>query len=95
MSVLSPCAVALQLLVCFICAQLVVSFLDKPWVSDFHPKSTLTKYSYFPESDRLKMIEETKKMFYFGYDSYMNHAFPMDELNPILCTGRGPDYDNP
>lgn len=41
------------------------------------------------------MVNETKKMFYFGYDNYMNLAFPLDELNPILCNGRGPDYDNP
>jgi len=34
-------------------------------------------------------------MFYFGYDNYMNFAFPKDELDPIHCTGRGPDYDNP
>lgn len=53
------------------------------------------KYSHFPESRRLEMINETKKMFYFGYENYMNLAFPLDELNPILCNGRGPDYDNP
>ncbi|CAG2180784.1 unnamed protein product, partial [Oppiella nova] len=34
-------------------------------------------------------------MFQFGYDSYMRYAFPADELNPIACTGRGPDRDNP
>lgn len=34
-------------------------------------------------------------MFYFGYDNYMNFAFPKDELDPIHCTGRGPDHDNP
>ncbi|KAJ7326047.1 ER degradation-enhancing alpha-mannosidase-like protein 1 [Desmophyllum pertusum] len=34
-------------------------------------------------------------MFYFGYDNYMNFAFPKDELDPIHCTGRGPDYDDP
>ncbi|KAL8558834.1 ER degradation-enhancing alpha-mannosidase-like protein 1 [Nucella lapillus] len=34
-------------------------------------------------------------MFYFGYDSYMEYAFPEDELNPIDCTGRGPDYEDP
>lgn len=28
-------------------------------------------------------------MFYFGYDNYMEHAFPEDELDPIHCTGRG------
>ena len=34
-------------------------------------------------------------MFEFGYDNYMQHAFPMDELDPIHCTGRGPDRLNP
>ena len=53
------------------------------------------KYGNFPESDRLEMLEESRKMFQFGYDNYMKHAFPKDELNPIYCTGRGPDYENP
>lgn len=39
--------------------------------------------------------EQAKEMFYFGYDNYMKYAFPMDELDPIHCRGRGPDYDNP
>ena len=60
------------------------------WGDDFQQK-----YSHFPESLRLQMVNETKKMFYFGYDNYMNLAFPLDELNPILCNGRGPDYANP
>ncbi|KAI8849007.1 glycoside hydrolase [Chytridium lagenaria] len=34
-------------------------------------------------------------MFYHGYDNYLKHAFPKDELNPILCSGRGPDYSDP
>lgn len=41
------------------------------------------------------MLEETREMFTFGYDSYMKYAFPKDELDPIHCTGRGPDYENP
>ena len=53
------------------------------------------KYAYFSESDRLKTLEEVKEMFYFGYDNYMKFAYPQDELNPIYCSGRGPDYDNP
>lgn len=53
------------------------------------------EYMVYPENRRLEMLEEAKKMFYFGYDSYMNFAFPFDELNPILCNGRGPDYKNP
>ncbi|XP_049844612.1 ER degradation-enhancing alpha-mannosidase-like protein 1 isoform X2 [Schistocerca gregaria] len=54
-----------------------------------------SKYGAFPEKLRLQMLEESKKMFYFAYENYMEYAFPMDELNPIMCTGRGPDYDNP
>ncbi|XP_077977532.1 ER degradation-enhancing alpha-mannosidase-like protein 1 [Glandiceps talaboti] len=53
------------------------------------------KYSHFPESERLKRLEDVKRMFYFGYDNYMKHAFPQDELDPIHCTGRGPDKENP
>ena len=41
------------------------------------------------------MMNDVRKMFYFGYDGYMKYAFPMDELDPINCVGRGPDYDNP
>lgn len=53
------------------------------------------KYGSFPEELRLQLREEAREMFYFGYNNYMKHAFPMDELNPILCSGRGPDYANP
>lgn len=53
------------------------------------------KYSVFPDSLRLKMLQEAKKMFYFAYDNYMEYAYPMDELNPIYCIGRGPDYNDP
>ena len=34
------------------------------------------------------MLEETRKMFTFGYDSYMKYAFPQDELDPIHCKGK-------
>ncbi|XP_071082852.1 ER degradation-enhancing alpha-mannosidase-like protein 1 isoform X2 [Haliotis cracherodii] len=54
-----------------------------------------TKYGHFSETERLEMLQASKNMFYFGYDSYMKYAFPQDELNPINCSGRGPDYDNP
>ncbi|XP_054280112.1 ER degradation-enhancing alpha-mannosidase-like protein 1 isoform X2 [Macrosteles quadrilineatus] len=53
------------------------------------------RYGSFPESLRLELLEKAREMFYFGYNNYIEHAFPKDELNPILCTGRGPDYDNP
>lgn len=53
------------------------------------------KYSSFPEWKRVQMLDEAKAMFHFGYDNYMKYAFPKDELDPIHCSGRGPDYDNP
>ena len=53
------------------------------------------KYRYFSENERVQLREKAKQMFYFGYDNYMNFAFPKDELDPIHCTGRGPDYNNP
>lgn len=53
------------------------------------------KYGSFTKEMRQEMMEEVQKMFYFGYDGYMKHAFPLDELDPINCVGRGPDYDNP
>ncbi|CAH2312693.1 ER degradation-enhancing alpha-mannosidase 1, partial [Pelobates cultripes] len=53
------------------------------------------RYSSFPAGLRLEMREMARSMFAFGYDNYMKHAFPEDELNPILCQGRGPDTLNP
>ena len=53
------------------------------------------RYRPFSESDRLYYKNSAKEMFYHGYDSYMRHAFPLDELNPVACTGRGPDTNNP
>ncbi|XP_029457318.1 ER degradation-enhancing alpha-mannosidase-like protein 1 isoform X2 [Rhinatrema bivittatum] len=53
------------------------------------------RYSSFPEALREQMREMARRMFAFGYDNYMRHAFPDDELNPIDCQGRGPDTGNP
>ena len=46
----------------------------------------------FSEEKRLQFLQDTKQMFYWGYDNYMTHAFPFDELNPVNCTGRGHDW---
>ncbi len=53
------------------------------------------RYGHFSESERLQMVEEAKQMFFHGYDNYLRHAFPQDELDPIHCAGRGPDIENP
>lgn len=62
----------------------------------FHRPDGFDKlYGHFPESLRLETLKEARAMFEFGYDNYMKYAFPMDELNPIDCVGRGPDMENP
>ncbi|KAJ5734155.1 hypothetical protein N7493_002941 [Penicillium malachiteum] len=35
----------------------------------------------FLESDR----QETERMFYHGFENYLSHAFPEDELRPLTC----------
>ncbi|XP_039179496.1 ER degradation-enhancing alpha-mannosidase-like protein 1 isoform X2 [Crotalus tigris] len=49
----------------------------------------------FPPQLRAQLRDAARSMFSFGYDSYMAHAFPQDELNPIDCRGRGPDLADP
>ncbi|KAF9354580.1 alpha mannosidase-like protein [Mortierella sp. AD094] len=46
------------------------------------------------ESRRLILRQEAKDMFMHGYNGYLNNAFPKDELNPVACSGRGPDKYN-
>ncbi|KZT24443.1 glycoside hydrolase family 47 protein [Neolentinus lepideus HHB14362 ss-1] len=46
-------------------------------------------------SRRLQTREKVRELWYHGYDNYMTHAFPLDELAPLSCTGRGPDWSNP
>ncbi|XP_061474528.1 ER degradation-enhancing alpha-mannosidase-like protein 1 [Rhineura floridana] len=49
----------------------------------------------FPPQLRTQLRDAARSMFAFGYDNYMAHAFPQDELNPIDCRGRGPDLADP
>ncbi|KAF9576529.1 alpha mannosidase-like protein [Mortierella alpina] len=46
------------------------------------------------EVRRHLLRNEAKTMFMHGYHGYLNHAFPKDELNPVACSGRGPDKRN-
>lgn len=38
---------------------------------------------------------ETEELFYHGYDSYMQHAFPEDEVRPLSCKPLTRDRENP
>ncbi|KAI7336584.1 glycoside hydrolase family 47 protein, partial [Hortaea werneckii] len=39
--------------------------------------------------------DDTRALFYHGYDSYMLHAFPEDELRPISCRPQTRNRENP
>ena len=53
------------------------------------------KYARFSRTEKEQMRRQAKDMFSHAYRGYLTHAFPDDELNPIDCRGRGPDYANP
>ncbi|KAK3683040.1 hypothetical protein LTR37_020622 [Vermiconidia calcicola] len=38
---------------------------------------------------------DTRNLFYHGYDNYMRHAFPEDELAPLSCKPQTRNRDNP
>ncbi|KAF9978931.1 ER degradation-enhancing alpha-mannosidase-like protein 1 [Actinomortierella ambigua] len=40
---------------------------------------------------RHTLRDEAKQMFLSGYQAYLDNAFPLDELNPLACSGRGAD----
>ena len=46
--------------------------------------------SVFAVSRRQKreLRDKVKGMFLHGYQSYMTHAYPADELMPLTCKGR-------
>lgn len=39
--------------------------------------------------------QETRNIFYHGFDNYMEHAFPEDELRPVSCQPLTRDRTNP
>ncbi|XP_076062740.1 ER degradation enhancer, mannosidase alpha-like 2 isoform X2 [Oratosquilla oratoria] len=43
--------------------------------------------------ERLALKEEAREMFYHAYNSYMDNAFPADELMPLSCRGRWRDTE--
>ncbi|GMT22061.1 hypothetical protein PFISCL1PPCAC_13358, partial [Pristionchus fissidentatus] len=53
------------------------------------------RLTHFSSSQRSAALNKTREMFYFGYDNYMEWAWPADELDPIHCTGRGHDHARP
>jgi mannosidase alpha-like ER degradation enhancer 1 len=45
------------------------------------------------DTHRLELKQRARNMFDFAFSSYMEHAFPADEIDPINCVGKGKDLD--
>lgn len=45
--------------------------------------------------ERNALKQETRDIFYHGFDNYMKHAFPEDELRPVSCQPLTRDRQNP
>ncbi|CAL8279337.1 unnamed protein product [Boreogadus saida] len=43
---------------------------------------------YFTEEDMEGIRQRIKSMFYHAYNSYLDNAFPYDELRPLTCDGQ-------
>lgn len=48
-----------------------------------------------PHLTDIHLRQETEHMFYHGFENYMEHAFPEDELRPISCKPLSRDWANP
>ncbi|CAG0897965.1 unnamed protein product [Cyprideis torosa] len=48
----------------------------------------LTPSTALSATKRVKLRNEAKEMFYHAYKSYMDKAYPADELMPLSCRGR-------
>ncbi|KAH8118447.1 alpha-mannosidase [Phellopilus nigrolimitatus] len=73
---------------------IVLIGFDTSWL----PSSNTVIYAHaksWPSRRKLDAREKTRDLWNHGFDSYMKHAFPLDELMPLSCTGRGPDWINP
>ncbi|EFX03957.1 er glycosyl hydrolase [Grosmannia clavigera kw1407] len=57
--------------------------------------SWLTAVSAMRSERIVELRRETVKMFYHGYDNYMQIAFPEDELRPVSCAPLTRDAQNP
>lgn len=62
-----------------------------PFVHD----SYTSEYGSFTPEQLMEAKKATREMFIFAYENYIRHAFPMDELDPINCSGRGYDHLHP
>ena len=48
---------------------------------------TAAAHETYTASKKLEVRARVTELFYHGYNSYMRHAFPKDELKPLSCKG--------
>jgi len=73
-------AAALVVILAMVCVPFVVSVYAAPGGGRNEAKP-------MDDATRERYREAAKEMFYHSYDSYLQHAFPKDELAPISCKG--------
>ncbi|KAH8106187.1 alpha-mannosidase [Cristinia sonorae] len=76
-------------------ALLLVGLEAQQWSRHSIPAIAAGAPSKWTTRRKLDIREKTRSLWYHGYTSYMRFAFPLDELAPLSCTGRGPDWHNP
>ncbi|QID88185.1 alpha mannosidase-like protein [Saccharomyces pastorianus] len=52
-------------------------------------------YAYSFTAKELKAYkQEVKELFYFGFDSYLEHGYPFDEVRPISCVPKKRNFED-
>ncbi|KIW01779.1 uncharacterized protein PV09_06951 [Verruconis gallopava] len=79
----------------------------RPWIASVTSQSWMASYvlcallflaarvQCMTSEVRDSLRQETRDLFYHGFDNYMKHAFPEDELRPVSCTPLTRDRMNP
>ncbi|PCH41185.1 glycoside hydrolase family 47 protein [Wolfiporia cocos MD-104 SS10] len=81
---------------------LIVGLESHRWT--YRDVSVFANGAEWTPSKKLAARDQVRDLWYHGFNKYMSHgksaryalmAFPMDELAPLSCKGRGPDWNNP
>jgi len=72
---------------------LVIGLEHQEWTHGH--ASVLVEGAQWTSARKLDAREKTRELWYHGFENYMSHAFPLDELAPLSCGGKGPDWYNP
>ncbi|KAI0334796.1 alpha-mannosidase [Cubamyces sp. BRFM 1775] len=73
---------------------LLIAVLDSHWSPPVSVHA-LSKATPWTSDRKIAVREQVRELWHHGYDHYMKYAFPLDELAPLSCTGRGPNWHNP